>query len=118
MADNKSTEKTTNPSSTSESSPSTGSSSTSTRAQDQAKPTTQALAVDAADPGIDPRLDNRTGDQRPKLEEFPAKPQQIDGPELGEEKAAAARAERQDVGQRKGAKSPGPHGLGDTAGQG
>jgi uncharacterized protein (DUF3084 family) len=117
MADSKPTEKTTT-SSTSESTPSTDSSSASTRAKAkvQDKPT-EALAVDAADPGIDPRLDNRTGDQRPKLEEFPAKPQQIDGPELGQEKAAAARAEREDVGQRKGAKSPGPHGLGDTADQ-
>lgn len=117
MADSKTPEKTTTPGSTSESTPSSGSSSSSTRAKDQAEPVTEKLAVDAADPGIDPRLDNRTGDQRPKLEEFPAKPQQIDGPELGQERAVAARAKREDVGTRKGAKSPGPHGLGDTADQ-
>ncbi|MCX4622787.1 hypothetical protein ACF09G_13140 [Streptomyces albogriseolus] len=118
MADSKTPEKTTTQNSTS-STPSTGSSSSSTRAKDQAEPTTERLAVDANEPGIDPRLDNRTGDQRPKLEEFPAKPQQIDGPELGQERAVAARAEREreDVGRRKGAKSPGPHGLGDTADQ-
>lgn len=79
---------------------------------------TGALEVDADNPSIDPRLDNRTGDQRPKLEEFPAKPQQIDGPEIGEEKEHAKRVARQDRGEvggpRKGAKSPGPHGLGDT----
>ncbi|NYV72982.1 hypothetical protein [Streptomyces sp. UH6] len=76
---------------------------------------TRELAVDADEPGIDPRLDNRTGDQRPKLETFPAKPQQVDGPELGEEKTFARRARRSSAGKRKGAKSPGPHGLGDTA---
>jgi hypothetical protein len=78
---------------------------------------TGALAVDADDPQIDPRLDNRTGDQRPKLEEFPAKPQQIDGPEVGEERVRPAKRGRavEDRGPRKGAKSPGPHGLGDTA---
>ncbi|MFF5795798.1 hypothetical protein [Streptomyces albogriseolus] len=115
MADSKSEKPTTqSPSSTT---PSTGSSSSSPRAKESAETSTQALAVDAENPGIDPRLDNRTGDQRPKLEEFPAKPQQIDGPELGQERAVAARAEREDVGQRKGAKSPGPHGLGDTADQ-
>jgi hypothetical protein len=87
------------------------------RTKDEVEPTTRELAVDADEPGIDPRLDNRRGDQRPKLETFPAKPQQIDGPELGQERAVAARAEREDVGPRKGAKSPGPHGLGDTADQ-
>jgi hypothetical protein len=78
---------------------------------------TGALTVDADDPQIDPRLDNRTGDQRPKLEDFPAKPQQIDGPEVGEERVRPAKRRRavQDRGPAKGAKSPGPHGLGDTA---
>jgi len=119
MADSKTEKPATQTQTGSSSTPSTGGSSSSSRAKDQAETSTQALAVDAERPGIDPRLDNRTGDQRPKLEEFPAKPQQIDGPELGEEKAVAARADRdrEDVGQRKGAKSPGPHGLGDTADQ-
>ncbi|MEU0667184.1 hypothetical protein ABZ508_02595 [Streptomyces lavendulocolor] len=89
---------------------------------EQAAPSTEELAVDPQDPPIDPRLDNRTGDQRPKLEDFPAKPQQIDGPEIGEEREHARRvARRADQGEvggpRKGAKSPGPHGLGDTADQ-
>ncbi|MFD5294780.1 hypothetical protein ACFWJU_06190 [Streptomyces mutabilis] len=116
MADSKA-EKPTTPSSVSQSTPSTGGSTSSTRASDQAGPSTEKLAVDADAPGIDPRLDNRTGDQRPKLEDFPAKPQQIDGPELGQERKVAARAKDEDGGPRKGAKSPGPHGLGDTADQ-
>lgn len=88
------------------------------RAEARPEPRTQALAVDADNPEIDPRLDNRTGKQRPKLEEFPAKPQQIDGPELGQEKTfAGKRDEHADNTPRKGAKSPGPHGLGDTADQ-
>ncbi len=72
---------------------------------------------------IDPRLDNRVGNQRPKLETFPAKPQQIDGPDVAHNptaKQAAAIAKDQREGNvgdndpRKGAGSPGPHGLGDT----
>ncbi|MFI9344929.1 hypothetical protein ACIG0D_27240 [Streptomyces sp. NPDC052773] len=114
MAD-KTTEKPTTPNTT-PGAPSTANTPSSARAKEQTEPT-EKLAVDADDPGIDPRLDNRRGDQRPKLESFPAKPQQIDGPELGQEKTVAARAEREDVGPRKGAKSPGPHGLGDTADQ-
>ncbi|MEV8548320.1 hypothetical protein AB0L04_00495 [Streptomyces glaucescens] len=115
MAD-KTPEKPTTPNTTPGAPSTTGTSSTA-RAKEQTEPATEKLAVDADAPGIDPRLDNRRGDQRPKLEEFPAKPQQIDGPELGQERAVAARAEREDVGPRKGAKSPGPHGLGDTADQ-
>jgi len=114
MADK--TEKTGPQTTASQGTPSTGSTTDGGRAQNT-ESRAQELAVDANEPRIDPRLDNRTGDQRPKLETFPAKPQQVDGPELGEEKAFAARAEREDVGTRKGAKSPGPHGLGDTAGQ-
>ncbi|CAM5617459.1 hypothetical protein SALBM135S_05888 [Streptomyces alboniger] len=83
--------------------------------EDRAAPEGEDLAVDPDQPGIDPRLDNRTGHQRPKLEEFPAKPQQIDGPELGQEKRVTGK--RRAAGPRKGAKSPGPHGLGDTADQ-
>lgn len=65
---------------------------------------------------IDPRLDNRRGAQRPPLEEFPAKPQQIDGPELGDPqpRPGERRTEDDDV-TRKGMKSPGPHGLGATS---
>lgn len=68
---------------------------------------------------VDPRLDNRTGRQRPPLEEFPAKPQQIDGPDVTEQPDRSARphAEEDDDLPRKGLKSTGPHGLGDTADQ-
>jgi hypothetical protein len=88
------------------------------RDTEAAEPATQELAVDPEEPRIDPRLDNRTGDQRPLLETFPAKPQQIDGPEVGETPPARARARKKAVdGPRKGRRSPGPHGLGDTADQ-
>jgi hypothetical protein len=99
--------------------PSTGSRRTAAQEPQHTEPTTEQLAVDADNPPIDPRLDNRTGDQRPKLEDFPAKPQQIDGPEIGEEKehAAKARETAAEEGPHKGAKSPGPHGLGDTIDQ-
>ncbi|MGW0131896.1 hypothetical protein [Streptomyces sp. NPDC003299] len=113
MADKTETQSSTS----SQSTPSTGSSSSGARSKDDAELRTAELTVDADDPGIDPRLDNRTGDQRPKVEEFPAKPQQVDGPELGQEKAVRARASRKASGTAKGAKSPGPHGLGDTADQ-
>jgi hypothetical protein len=33
-------------------------------------------------PGVDARLDNRQGRFRPQFEEWPAKPQQIDGPDV------------------------------------
>ncbi|MBX6382027.1 MAG: hypothetical protein IRZ07_03485 [Microbispora sp.] len=65
---------------------------------------------------IDPRLDNRTGADRPPLEDFPATPQQVNGPELGDpvdRDAVAARVK--DDQPRKGMKSTGPHGLGDTS---
>jgi hypothetical protein len=78
-------------------------------------------ALRADEQRIDPRLDNRQGSQRPKLETFPAKPQQIDGPELGEEpRPGEVRAHAdldEKAGPRKGMRSPGPHGLGDTADQ-
>jgi hypothetical protein len=67
-------------------------------------------------PGVDARLDNRTGANRPRLEEWPAKPQQIDGPDLAgqsEHTAATLRQLEQDDVTRKGMYSPGPHGLSD-----
>lgn len=67
-------------------------------------------------PGVDARLDNRTGAARPRLEEWPAKPQQVDGPDLAHqaEHTAAVLRERAEVaGERKGMYSPGPHGLSD-----
>jgi hypothetical protein len=72
----------------------------------------------ASEETIDPRLDNRTDRERPPLETFPAKPQQIDGPDLMEQPNATEAAEmvKKDADNvtRKGMSSPGPHGLGDT----
>jgi hypothetical protein len=72
-------------------------------------------------PGVDARLDNRSGAQRPPLEEWPAKPQQIDGPDL-EHQAEHTRKTldriEQEVGERKGMYSPGPHGLSDESQRG
>lgn len=77
----------------------------------------------ASEETIDPRLDNRTGDQRPPLETFPAKPQQVDGPSIENHPTAKEAAqivhEKQegngpDGVARKGMHSPGPHGLGTT----
>lgn len=67
-------------------------------------------------PSVDARLDNRTGDQRPPVEEFPAKPQQVDGPDVVHQlehtrKVLADRDNAKDAGERKGMFSPGPHGL-------
>lgn len=67
---------------------------------------------------VDARLDNRTGADRPPLETFPAKPQQIDGPDVMHQVEHTRRvlAEREDVtGERKGMFSPGPHGLSDES---
>lgn len=67
-------------------------------------------------PGVDARLDNRTGAARPRREEWPAKPQQIDGPDLAhqaEHTRATLRQLEQDDVTRKGMYSPGPHGLSD-----
>lgn len=97
---------------------------------DQKKPTTPAPAaaktvpVPAAEQqyqetGIDPRLDNRTGDARPPLEEHPAKPQQIDGPDVMHQaehtRRVLADRDGNDTTARKGMFSPGPHGLSDEA---
>jgi hypothetical protein len=62
---------------------------------------------------VDARLDNRAGAARPPVEDWPAKPQQIDGPDLMHqtEHTAATLREREEVGNVKGMFSPGPHGL-------
>lgn len=73
--------------------------------------------LEAEDKVIDPRLDNRHGRQRPPLETFPAKPQQIDGPDVTDtvpRPEEMAKAEEKDRVTRKGMVSPGDHGLGDT----
>lgn len=66
---------------------------------------------------VDARLDNRTGDDRPPVEQWPAKPQQVDGPDVMHqvEHTRQVLADRQtaETGDRKGMFSPGPHGLGD-----
>ena len=68
--------------------------------------------------GVDARLDNRTGADRPPLEEWPAKPQQIDGPDVAGQlehtRRVLSERESADAGNRKGQFSPGPHGLSDT----
>lgn len=67
-------------------------------------------------PGIDARLDNRTGAQRPPLEQWPAKPQQIDGPDVAhqdEHTRATFGKAQENLGPRKGAFSIGSHGLGN-----
>lgn len=66
---------------------------------------------------VDARLDNRVAEDRPKREQWPAVPQQVDGPDLVHQaeftKAyLAAREDPKVVGDRKGMHSPGPHGLG------
>jgi hypothetical protein len=69
-------------------------------------------------PGIDARLDNRTGVARPPLESWPAKPQQVDGPDVAHQAEHTRRtlANREsDLGERKGMHSPGPHGLSEEA---
>lgn len=85
---------------------------------EEKKDTTEELK--ATEENVDPRLDNRGGSQRPPLETFPAKPQQIDGPSVETQpsaKEAAEAVERYDESSdipRKGMHSPGDHGLGET----
>jgi hypothetical protein len=70
---------------------------------------------------VDARLDNRTGDARPPLEAFPAKPQQVDGPDVihqVEHTRKVLEDRRNGAGdnvERKGMFSPGPHGLSDES---
>jgi hypothetical protein len=69
-------------------------------------------------PGVDARLDNRTGAAAPRLESWPAKPQQVDGPDVAhqnEHTAAVLRDREESVGDLKGMFSPGPHGLSDES---
>lgn len=66
---------------------------------------------------VDARLDNRTGSARPRRVDFPAVPQQVDGPDV----AHQAEFTRRFLDQQKaenatnllGQHSPGPHGLSD-----
>jgi hypothetical protein len=64
--------------------------------------------------GVDARLDNRAGPLRPPLEEFPAKPQQIDGPDVTRQNDFTREnldQARQVEGPVKGMFSPGMHGI-------
>lgn len=68
--------------------------------------------------GVNPQLDNRTGDQRPRKVEWPAKPQQIPGAEVGHfqehaEKYRALADKFKDNGEPLGSRSLGAHGLGE-----
>jgi hypothetical protein len=71
--------------------------------------------------GVNPRLDNRLGDQRPPLEEYPAKPQQVPGPEVGHFAEHAEEFEElnskftggKDVDRLGGLRTEGRHGLGE-----
>lgn len=66
----------------------------------------------------DARLDNRRGDDRPEKVKWPAKPQQVDGPDVQHQvehtrrTLAKRKAAKKD---RVGAFSPGPHGLSDES---
>jgi hypothetical protein len=74
--------------------------------------------------GVDPRLDNRPGKDRPPMETDPAVPQQVDGPDLMHQaehaRAVAEKAAAADVDgtERKGMFSPGGHSLADESERG
>jgi hypothetical protein len=100
------------------------------KAEEQAEPETgggndpQARNRNPSNPDVDVRLDDRTGRDRPPLEEFPAVPQQVDGPDVEHQAehtaahmAELAKGDDGDDVERKGAKSLGPHGLGDDDGE-
>lgn len=67
---------------------------------------------------VDARLDNRTGDDRPPVVEFPAVPQQVDGPDLAHQSEFTRRYHedraKAKAGTVKGMHSAGPHGLSDV----
>lgn len=72
-------------------------------------------------PGVRAELDNRSGLAAPQRVEWPAKPQQIDGPDLAGQAEHTRRvlAEREsDAGDPLGQFSPGPHGLSDESQRG
>lgn len=92
------------------------------KAEPKAEPKPQQVPSTETFGELDPRIDNRTGDQRPPLETWPAVPQQVDGPDLEhqkefEETVAKNRAKKaKDDVDRKVTRSEGPHGLGYDAG--
>jgi hypothetical protein len=89
---------------------------------DEAKTAHEARVTVPGAANVDARLDNRTGDDRPPLETFPAKPQQVDGPDVMHQVehtrkvlADQAKGDQKDGVERKGMFSPGPHGLSDES---
>lgn len=65
--------------------------------------------------GVDPRLDNRSANDRPPIESDPAVPQQVDGPDLmhqEEHAAAVEKIRKATFKEGKGMFSPGDHSLG------
>jgi hypothetical protein len=88
-----------------------------TQAQHESRVTlgdTEGLAKDVA---VDARLDNRTGDARPRRVDFPAAPQQVDGPDLPHQNEYTRRyldgleKSKTKAGDLLGAHSAGPHSL-------
>jgi hypothetical protein len=82
--------------------------------------TTRSQAEELARLGVNPRLDNRTGGQRPSLAVWPAKPQQVPGPEVGHfaEHDQRLRSKHpkwfdKPTPEPAGMRSQGPHGLGE-----
>lgn len=72
--------------------------------------------------GVDPRLDNRAGVERPPLESAPVVPQQVDGPDLVHQEKHARAVEKlakvAEEGPRKGMFSPGDHSVSDEDARG
>jgi hypothetical protein len=84
--------------------------------------TSEAAAEEYARLGVNPALDNRTGDQRPQRRGLEPKPQQFDGPEVGhfEEHAEEHGGEFRELFgggdvDPVGMRSEGPHGRGDES---
>lgn len=89
---------------------------------DQLKAAHEARTQVPGEPDVDARLDNRTGSDRPPVEKFPAKPQQVPGPDVLHQVEHTRRTLDQDAlgndvskVERKGMFSPGPHGLSDES---
>jgi hypothetical protein len=77
----------------------------------------QDESVLGSDEVVDARLDNREGAARPRRVEFPAVPQQVDGPDVAHQAEFTRRylenVKAEPVKDALGMHSPGPHGLSD-----
>lgn len=84
---------------------------------DQLREAYEARTVVPGAPGVDARLDNRRGNDRPVVGDV--KPQQIDGPDITEQvewtKRAIAEREANTAEGRAGMFSAGPHGRSDDS---